>query len=77
MEILDEGVAGELQVRGPSTMNGYSRFHDATTGVSTANWLRTGDLGCVKRGNVYILGRMKVSNDRVLQIEGTMVTDRV
>ena len=77
MEILDEGVAGELQVRGPSTMNGYSRFHDATTGVSTADWLRTGDLGCVKRGNVYILGRMKVRNDRVLDRRDHGDSDRV
>ncbi|THZ09773.1 acetyl-CoA synthetase-like protein [Aureobasidium pullulans] len=69
-EILDEGVAGELQVRGPSTMNGYSRFHDATTGVSTADWLRTGDLGCVKRGNVYILGRMK----ELIKVRGWQVS---
>ncbi|TIA78071.1 acetyl-CoA synthetase-like protein [Aureobasidium pullulans] len=70
LEILDEGVAGELQVRGPSTMNGYSRFHDATTGVSTADWLRTGDLGCVKRGNVYILGRMK----ELIKVRGWQVS---
>ena len=70
---------GEIWVRGPHTAKSYLN-NDAqsqhTLNASTmpaqpglGNWLRSGDLGCVVDGDVFITGRMKdviVLNGRTL-----------
>jgi fatty acid CoA ligase FadD36 len=39
---------GELEVRGPTLMNGYLGQPDATAAMYTADgWLRTGDVACI------------------------------
>lgn len=56
-----DGVAGEIQVRGPYVMSGYFRNPEATRDAFTEDgFLRTGDLG-VRRadGNVVFAGRLK------------------
>jgi len=51
---------GELQVRGPSVMQGYWRNPDATAKVlSPDGWLSTGDLVEVREGRLHIRGRCK------------------
>ncbi|QOQ76195.1 non-ribosomal peptide synthetase [Pseudomonas poae] len=61
-ELADNRV-GELWASGPSIAHGYWRNPEATakTFVQHAGrtWLRTGDLGFIRDGEVYITGRLK------------------
>lgn len=54
-----EGVEGEILVRSGSTMDGYFRDEAATAAAFLDGWLRTGDLGLVHRGQLYVSGRAK------------------
>jgi fatty-acyl-CoA synthase len=57
---LPERSVGELQLRGPSVMSAY--FDDAASTLAARSpdgWLRTGDLGYLADGNVYVCGRSK------------------
>jgi fatty-acyl-CoA synthase len=56
---LAERRIGEIQVRGPSVAKGYFRDPDATERTFGGGWLKTGDLGYLANGNVYIVGRKK------------------
>ncbi|CRM66399.1 non-ribosomal peptide synthetase [Pseudomonas sp. 58 R 12] len=60
---LAENNVGELWATGPSIAHGYWRNPEATakTFVRHAGrtWLRTGDLGFIRDGEVYITGRLK------------------
>ncbi|NNB67370.1 non-ribosomal peptide synthetase [Pseudomonas fluorescens] len=60
---LGESTVGELWASGPSIAHGYWRNPEATakTFVRHAGrtWLRTGDLGFMRDGEVYITGRLK------------------
>ncbi|WP_339542320.1 non-ribosomal peptide synthetase [Pseudomonas sp. JAI120] len=61
-ELADNHV-GELWASGPSIAHGYWRNPEASakTFVQHAGrtWLRTGDLGFIREGEVYITGRLK------------------
>ncbi len=58
--LLGENVDGELVHRGPSVTPGYWKNPEATAACFLpSGWLRTGDLGFVRDGNVYITGRSK------------------
>ena len=50
---------GELQFRGSFVFDGYYQNPEATAAVFDGDWLRTGDVGCVLDGEVYVLGRTK------------------
>jgi len=51
---------GEIVVRGKMVMQGYYKDPEATKEVlNDEGWLRTGDLGVIKKGIVYIKGRCK------------------
>lgn len=64
---LPESRVGEIWVAGPSVARGYhgaqSRseavFVDCTLDGAHARWLRTGDLGCMLGGELYVTGRCK------------------
>lgn len=56
---LSEGMVGEIVIRGPSVMLGYDRDARATTAVFRQDWLRTGDLGFLLNGELYVTGRAK------------------
>ena len=60
---LPDNSVGELWATGPSIAHGYWRNPEATakTFVQHAGrtWLRTGDLGFIRFGEVYITGRLK------------------
>ncbi len=57
---LPEGREGELWFHGPSVTAGYFRNADATAAAFRADgWMRTGDLGFIRGGQVYITGRIK------------------
>lgn len=66
---LPDGSAGEIWLAGPSKGAGYINLPDDTRSVfhatlrdpaeSDAEWLRTGDLGVVGDGLLYVTGRIK------------------
>jgi fatty-acyl-CoA synthase len=55
---LPERHVGEIQVRGPSLMNGYVG-PGAPEDPFVDGWLRTGDLGYLADGELYVTGRAK------------------
>lgn len=63
LEVLPEGQIGELCVSGPSVTQGYWRNQAASDAafvtLGGARALRTGDLGFVRDGQLYISGRLK------------------
>ncbi|MGH9811846.1 MAG: fatty acyl-AMP ligase [Candidatus Acidiferrales bacterium] len=59
-EPLPERVEGHVQFRGPSAMQGYYRNPEATAEARAADgWHRTGDLGYLADGELFITGRTK------------------
>ena len=57
-------INGEIQVSGASQMDGYFRAPSDTAEVLSEGWLKTGDLGLVQDGLLYVTGREK---DLVIQ----------
>lgn len=63
---------GEIRVRAPFLMTGYLNDPSATAHALADGWLRTGDLGYVHEGELFITGRSKdivVVNGRNLHAE--------
>ena len=68
-ERREPGAVGEIWVRGPSVTAGYWRDLEATAATfegrlpgdteAEARWLRTGDLGFLADGELWITGRLK------------------
>jgi amino acid adenylation domain-containing protein len=60
---LPEGRVGEVWAHGPSVAGGYWARPDATADTFVERdghrWLRTGDLGLLHEGQLYITGRLK------------------
>jgi acyl-CoA synthetase (AMP-forming)/AMP-acid ligase II len=55
---LPDGEEGEIWLRSQFTMLGYWDDPDATAAALTPDgWLRTGDLGCVRDGRLYMATR--------------------
>jgi acyl-CoA synthetase (AMP-forming)/AMP-acid ligase II len=55
--IVAERQVGEIQVRGPSLMSGYTG--SAAPSPIVDGWLHTGDLGYLTEGELYVTGRIK------------------
>ncbi len=57
---LAERQVGEVWVRSPALMAGYWRDEAATSqALGPGGWLRTGDLGYLAEGRLFIAGRLK------------------
>lgn len=64
---MPEGETGEIWFAGPSLASGYwnwpeqtaANFAAAPAGRADLRWLRTGDLGFLDRGEVFVTGRIK------------------
>jgi len=54
-----ESIVGEICITAPYLFNGYNHNQDATAKAFHGKWLRSGDLGFVDRGEVFIVGRQK------------------
>ncbi|MFF0456207.1 fatty acyl-AMP ligase [Nocardia africana] len=62
----DDGAVGEIWVRGPNVGAGYAGLRERTAATfgavlpgQSGTWLRTGDLGFVHDGGLYIAGRLR------------------
>ncbi|MFO0946585.1 MAG: beta-ketoacyl synthase N-terminal-like domain-containing protein [Planctomycetota bacterium] len=80
------GVAGEIWIRGESVTQGYwqrpdeteATFHARLADGRNGDYLRTGDLGFLHRGHLYVAGRLKDliilhgTNHYPQDIEGTL-----
>lgn len=58
-QVLDERYIGNLQFKGPSSMQGYFRNPEATRAAYHDGWWDTGDLAYFANGEVFITGRRK------------------
>ncbi|MEZ4267570.1 MAG: AMP-binding protein [Myxococcota bacterium] len=56
---LEDGRVGEIVVRSGSLMDGYEGCPDATASKLRGGWLRTGDLGALISGELFVTGRSK------------------
>lgn len=56
---LADGCVGEIRIRGPNVMSGYWNDAAATRAAFAGSFLRTGDLGFVLDGDLYVCGRIK------------------
>ncbi|MBX8603063.1 non-ribosomal peptide synthetase [Pseudomonas cichorii] len=63
LAVLGENSVGEIWACGPSIAHGYWRNPEATAKTFVEHegrtWLRTGDLGFLRHGELYITGRLK------------------
>jgi fatty-acyl-CoA synthase len=57
--VLGTGLLGEIQISGPPVTTGYYRAPKATAAAFDGSWLRTGDLGFMADGQLYVAGRLK------------------
>jgi acyl-CoA synthetase (AMP-forming)/AMP-acid ligase II len=57
--ILPPGQVGEVRAKGPGIFAGYFNDPEATTETLVDGWLRTGDLGFLDSGELYLTGRLK------------------
>ncbi|MCB9597837.1 MAG: fatty acyl-AMP ligase [Sandaracinaceae bacterium] len=59
-EVLPDRRVGEIEVSGPSVMTGYYEQEGVTAQtINPEGWLKTGDLGYLVDGKVFICGRAK------------------
>lgn len=56
---LPEGEDGEILIRSPQVMAGYWKLPDATAKTLDHGWLRTGDIGNLRDGYLYVNDRLK------------------
>lgn len=57
--VLTEGYVGRIFLQGTSVMREYFMDPEATAEVLKDGWLDTGDMGYMKKGCIYIVGRAK------------------
>jgi fatty-acyl-CoA synthase len=57
--VLGEAELGEIQISGPPVSRGYYRNAAATNESRDGDWFRTGDLGLLLDGDLFITGRRK------------------
>jgi fatty-acyl-CoA synthase len=56
---LCDGQLGEVQIRGEAVTTGYYRDPAATSRAFAGPWFRTGDLGFMLGGELFVAGRQK------------------
>ncbi|WP_033424573.1 AMP-binding protein [Actinomadura flavalba] len=54
-----DGHVGEIQIRGDAVMTEYLGLPRERQPFTDDGWLRTGDLGFVREGDLYVTGRLK------------------
>jgi oxalate---CoA ligase len=59
LQLLPEGIQGEVVVRGPSITPGYLNNPAANAEAFFDGWFRTGDIGLIQGGYLRLEGRLK------------------
>jgi len=59
MDVALDGPSSEICVRSPSLMTGYFEAPEETARALDGGWLRTGDLGRIEDGQLFVIGREK------------------
>ncbi|MFH2048111.1 MAG: AMP-binding protein [bacterium] len=59
IENPDDTGIGEIFVKGDNITPGYRNNPKATAELFSGEWMKTGDLGCLKDGHLWITGRSK------------------
>ncbi|MDU9405875.1 non-ribosomal peptide synthetase [Pseudomonas sp. zfem004] len=63
LQVLGDNLVGEIWAGGPSIAHGYWRNPEASARtfveMDGQTWLRTGDLGFMRDGEVFVTGRLK------------------
>ncbi|MDE2333597.1 MAG: AMP-binding protein [Rhodospirillales bacterium] len=57
--VVGERMIGEICIAAPWMFSGYHRNPEATAAVLEGGWLRSGDLGFLDGGEVFVVGRIK------------------
>ena len=57
--VLPPGEKGEIVIRGENVMAGYWKNPASTADTVKEGWLYTGDMGYMRDGLLYVLGRFK------------------
>lgn len=57
--VLEHGSVGEIHIRGDCLFEGYFNRPDLTEKAIIEGWYRTGDLGFLLNGELYVVGRKK------------------
>lgn len=55
----DSHGIGEILVSGPNVMKGYYKNENANNEILVNGWIKTGDLGYLDNGHLYLMGRKK------------------
>jgi acyl-CoA synthetase (AMP-forming)/AMP-acid ligase II len=66
-DLLADGNIGEIVIRSPFLFDGYYRLPERTHAALAAGWYRTGDLGFMHAGELFVTGRiddMIITNGR-------------
>jgi len=58
-QVLDERMVGNIQFKGPSSMQGYYNNSEATQKIFHNGWWDTGDLGYIADKELFMTGRKK------------------
>lgn len=59
-QVVDEETVGHIHIKGMNVTKGYYNNPEATSKVKAKDgWLRTGDIGFIKDGNLVVIGRSK------------------
>jgi len=58
-QFVSDGLVGEICVRAKFLFSGYFTDSEATENAMIEDWYRTGDLGFVCQGHLYVTGRLK------------------
>ncbi|MFZ4660542.1 MAG: AMP-binding protein [Caldilineaceae bacterium] len=58
-EALDDGQVGQIWVAGPSLLQEYINLPSENAILLQAGWLNTGDLGYLRNGRLFVVGRSK------------------
>ena len=65
LQDLPEGVDGEILIRSPQVMAGYWGKPEATQSSIVDGWLRTGDIGNLRDGYLYVNDRLDRKSTRL------------
>jgi acyl-CoA synthetase (AMP-forming)/AMP-acid ligase II/NADP-dependent 3-hydroxy acid dehydrogenase YdfG len=58
-EVVAEGLIGAVELSGNSLFMGYFGRDDLTAEVMHGSWFRSGDMGIIRNGELFVVGRIK------------------